>query len=193
MNARRTRSKFYLPIDQGPFVKNHAGFWQRVAASALDYIILLGYLLGLFLLSLLVNILFGASQWLFADRIRAQAAGFLLITLPVTLYFALSESSSRQASWGKQWMKLKVADPKGNRIRFGRSLGRTLLKFIPWELSHTLIWEIYFSPQTGADWVNYGFVLVYLLIGLNMVSLGLTKTRQTVYDLVTNTYVLTSR
>jgi len=174
-------------------VKNHAGFWQRVAASALDYIILLGYLLGLFLLSLLVNILFGASQWLFADRIRAQAAGFLLITLPVTLYFALSESSPRQASWGKQWMKLKVADPKGNRIRFGRSLGRTLLKFIPWELSHTLIWEIYFSPQTGADWVNYGFVLVYLLIGLNMVSLGLTKTRQTVYDLVTNTYVLTSR
>jgi uncharacterized RDD family membrane protein YckC len=187
------RSKFWLPIDKGRFVNNRAGFWQRVAAFALDYIILVGYLLGLALLSLLANNLFGANRWLFADRIRAQVAGFLLVTLPVTLYFAIAEASPRQATWGKQRMKLKVADSYGHRIRFWRSFGRTLLKFIPWEISHTLIWEIYFSPQTEVVWVNYGFILVYLLVGLNMISLGLTKTRQTVYDLITNTYVFTSR
>lgn len=173
-------------------MKTYAGFWKRIGAFALDYIIILGYLLGLALLSILATSLFGANQWLFANRVRAQFIAFLLVTLPVTLYFALSESSTRQATWGKGRLKLKVADRDGNRIRLWRSLGRTLLKFVPWEISHTLIWQIYFSPQTESVWINYGFVLVYLLIGLNIVSLVVSKTHQTLYDLLTNTYVVSS-
>jgi uncharacterized RDD family membrane protein YckC len=171
-------------------VKNYAGFWIRAGAFALDYIIILGYLLGIILLSLLVNTLFSINQWLFAERIRAQLVGFLLITLPVTLYFAESESSMRQATWGKQRLKLKVGNRNGNRISFWRAFGRTLLKFVPWEISHTLIWQIYFSPQKDSDWISYGFVLVYLLIGANIFSLKITKTNQTLYDLLTNTYVI---
>jgi len=168
-------------------VKTYAGFWKRAGAFALDYIIILGYLIGIVLLSLLLNAV-GASEWLFADRIRAQFVAFLLVTLPVTLYFAISESSPSQATWGKRRLKLRVTDQDGNRIGLGRSLARTLLKFVPWELSHTLIWQIYFSPIVS-PWVNYGFTLVYLLIGLNIVSLFLTKTRQTLYDLLAKTYV----
>jgi uncharacterized RDD family membrane protein YckC len=173
-------------------VKIYAGFWRRAGAFALDYIIILGYLLGLTLLSLLVNSLFDLNQWLFADRIRAQLVGFLLITLPVTLYFVVSESSPRQATWGKQKIKLKVADHNRNRVSFWRALGRTILKFVPWEISHTLIWQIYFSPQANSEWIGYGFALVYLLIGLNILSLVVTKTHQTLYDLLANTYVITS-
>lgn len=173
-------------------MKVYAGFWQRVVAFALDYIIILGYLLGIVLLSLLVNPLFGVNEWLFTDRIRAQFVGFLVVTLPVTLYFAVAESSPRQATWGKQRLKLRVGDIQGNRIGFWRALARTLLKFVPWELSHTLIWEIYFSPPVEAIWINYGFALVYLLIGLNVASLVLMKTNQTLYDLLTSTYVLSS-
>jgi len=170
----------------------YAGFWKRAGAFALDYIILVGYLLGIALLSVPANGLFGVNQWLFADRARAQFVAFLLVTLPVTLYFSISESSTRQATWGKQRLKLKVADLNGNRISFWRSFGRTLLKFVPWELSHTLIWQIYFSPQTDSAWVNYGFAFVYLMIGLNIMSLVLTKTNQTLYDLFTSTYVIFS-
>jgi uncharacterized RDD family membrane protein YckC len=173
-------------------VKPYAGFWKRIGAFALDYIIILGYLLVVVFLSLLANSLFGANQWMFADRIRAQFVAFLIVTLPVTLYFAISESSARQATWGKRRLKLKVANRDGNRISFWRSLGRTLLKFVPWEISHTLIWQIYFSPQTESVWINYGFALVYLLIGLNLLSLVLTKTKQTLYDLLTHTYVISS-
>jgi uncharacterized RDD family membrane protein YckC len=168
-----------------------AGFWRRAGAFALDYIIILGYLLGLVLLSVLANTLSGANQWLFADRIRAQVVAFLLVTLPITLYFAISESSPRQATWGKQRLRLKVTDHDGKRISFWRAFGRTLLKFVPWEISHTLIWEIYFSTGAASAWINYGFVLVYLLIGLNILSLVITKTNQTLYDLLTNTYVIT--
>ena len=172
----------------------YAGFWRRAGAFALDYIIILGYLLGLTLLLFLVNRLFNVNEWLFTtDRIRAQFVAFLLVTLPVTLYFAISESSPRQATWGKQRLKLKVTVHNRERITFWRALERTLLKFIPWELAHTLIWQIVFSPQPDSVWINYGFVLVYLLIGLNLISLVLTKTRQTLYDLITNTYVVNSR
>jgi uncharacterized RDD family membrane protein YckC len=170
----------------------YAGFWSRAGAFALDYIIILGYLLGTALLSVLANGLFGVSQWLFADRVRAQFVAFLLVTLPVTLYFSISESSSRQATWGKQRLKLKVTNRNGNRGSFWKALGRTLLKFIPWEISHTLIWQIYFSPQADSAWISYGFALVYLLIGLNIILLVITKTHQTLYDLLTNTYVIRS-
>jgi uncharacterized RDD family membrane protein YckC len=169
-------------------VKTYAGFWKRLGAFALDYIIILGYLIGIVLLSLLLNAVFNASEWLFEDRIRAQFVAFLLVTLPVTLYFAISESSPSQATWGKRRLKLQVTDRGGNRIGFRRSLARTLLKFVPWELSHTLIWQIYFSPIVS-PWINYGFALVYLLIGLNIISLLLTKTHQTLYDLLAQTYV----
>jgi uncharacterized RDD family membrane protein YckC len=152
--------------------------------------IILGYLIAITLLFLLLNTLFNANQWLFTERIRAQLVAFLLITFPITLYFAVSESSARQATWGKGRWGLKVADCDGNRIGFWRAFGRTLLKFVPWEISHTLIWQISFSPQMDTVWINYGFVLVYLLIGLNIISLVVTRTHQTFYDFLTNTNVI---
>lgn len=170
----------------------YASFWKRVGAFALDYLLILGYLLGVILLSLFASAVFGASQWLFADRLRAQLVAFFIVTLPVTLYFAISESSQRQATWGKRRLKLQVADHDGSRIGFWRSLARTLLKFIPWELSHTLIWQLYFSRQAEMVWVNYGFGLVYLLIGLNIASLLRMRTNQTLYDFLTKTYVIST-
>ena len=167
----------------------YAGFWQRVKAFALDYVIILFYLAGITLLSLLINSLFSVNEWLFSDRIRAQLIGFFLITLPVALYFAFGESSVQQATWGKKRAGLIVTDPNGARISFWRSLARTLLKFIPWELSHTLIWQINFSPQAHSALINYGFMLVYVLIGLNIASLLITKKHQALYDLLAKTYV----
>lgn len=190
MRIHKRRFRFCLRINQGLFVKPYAGFWKRAGAFALDYILILGYLLAVAFLSLLANSLFGANQWLFADRVRAQFVAFLVVTLPVTLYFAISESSVRQATWGKRSLKLQVANPDGNRISFWRSLGRTFLKFVPWEISHTLIWQIYFSPQTESVWINYGFALVYLLIGLNILILVIMRTKQTLYDLLTRTFVI---
>jgi uncharacterized RDD family membrane protein YckC len=169
--------------------KAYAGFWQRVRAFALDYIIILFYLAALTLFSLIINGLFSVNEWLFVDRVRAQLTGFFLITLPVALYFTFGESSVQQATWGKKRVGLMVTGPNGARISFWRALARTFLKFIPWELSHTLIWEIYFSPQANSLLINYGFILVYGLIGLNMASLLMTKQHQTLYDLLANTYV----
>ena len=170
--------------------KTYAGFWQRVKAFALDYIIILFYLAALTLFFLLINSLSGVTEWLFSDRIRAQLTGFFLITLPVSLYFALGESSNKQATWGKKRVGLMVTDSNGARISFWRSLTRTFLKFIPWELSHTIIWQINFSSHAKSALINYSFILVYMLIGLNIARLLTTKKRQTLYDLLAKTYVM---
>jgi uncharacterized RDD family membrane protein YckC len=174
-------------------VRAYAGFSSRTAAFVLDCTLILGYLLGITLLLFLLNTLFGVNQWLFAHRIRAQLVAFLLVTLPVALYFAISESSPQRATWGKQRLGLKVLDRNGDRIRFPRAFGRALLKFIPWELSHTLIWQISFSPEADSVWISYGFLLVYGLIGLNIASLFLSRQHQTLYDLIAKTYVMRSR
>ena len=170
-------------------MKIYTGFWQRVSAFVFDYVIILFYLVAVTLIFRLLNSLFNLNDLLFADRVRAQVTAFLLITLPITLYFAISESSDQQATWGKRRLGLQVGDNNGERISFWRSFARTLLKFIPWELSHTLIWELSFSPEADTILIPFGFGLVYLLVGLNIASLLLTKKHQTVYDIIAGTYV----
>ncbi len=166
-------------------MKTHAGFWQRVRAFMWDYFIIACYLVIITILSWLTS----ANDQLFTNRIQAQLSAFLLLTFPVILYFSILESSVRQATWGKHKMRLRVVDQNGGRISFARAFARTLLKFIPWEISHTIIWEISFSPQTNSVLINIGFAVVYFLIGLNIASLLMTKTHQTLYDLLTKTYV----
>lgn len=167
-----------------------AGFWSRAAAFALDYVLILSYLAVLALTMLVLNSFLGITAWMFAERVRAQVTGFLLVTLPVTLYFSFGESSARKATWGKAKLRIQVTDRRGKRIGLWRALARTGLKFIPWELSHTLIWTITFSNAEVPAWVHYGFVLVYGWIGLNLASLVLTKKHQALYDLLARTCVM---
>ncbi|HET9908394.1 MAG TPA: RDD family protein [Anaerolineales bacterium] len=159
-----------------------AGFWERVKAFGLDYVLILFYLIAITLVIFLLNSLFHINGLMFSERVRAQFFAFLLVTLPVTLYFSINESSKQQATWGKKRLSLQVVDANGGRISPGRAFTRTLLKFIPWELS--------FSPQANSIWISLGFGSVYVLIGLNIVSLLRTKSHQTVYDLLTGTYVI---
>lgn len=166
-------------------MKTYAGFWQRTRAFIWDYLIIACYLAIITILSFLTS----ANEWLFTNRIQSQLSAFLFLTFPVILYFSILESSAQKATWGKRKTQLKVIDQNGGQISFARAFARTLLKFIPWEISHTIIWQISFSPQTNSVLVNVGFAVVYLLIGLNIASLLKTKTHQTIYDVITKTYI----
>lgn len=171
-------------------MKSYAGFWQRVKAFLFDYSIILGYLIAITVLGLLLRQFTSGFEWLFADRVRAQGTVILILTMPVSLFFALGDASLKQGTWGKRRVGLRVKDKNGDRIGLGRSLLRTGLKFIPWELSHTVLWEIAFSNGASSVLINYGYAFVYLLIGLNITSVLLTKTNQSLYDLLAGTYVV---
>jgi len=167
-------------------MNSFANLWQRISAFLLDYLILALYLA---ILSAIFFMFPNASS-LFDSRIKAQMFGFLFVTLPITLYFAISESSKKQGTWGKTRLSLKVTDKNENRVGFGKSLIRSTLKFIPWEISHTLIWEVTFNPELNPIILNSLLISVYGLLGANIASLLLTKTRQTLYDLVCGTYII---
>jgi uncharacterized RDD family membrane protein YckC len=96
----------------------YAGFWRRFAAWLIDYI-LVGVVTGI-----LVAIL-GAIG---GDA--GTGFGYILSVIGSLLYYSVLESSANQATVGKMALGIQVTDLQGNRISFGRALGRTLAKIL---------------------------------------------------------------
>lgn len=99
----------------------HAGFWMRVAAYLLDYLVLLAVM---FTVGLLV-----AAMKSVGESSEVSVAGWQVLNLGITwLYFAAFESSSWQATPGKRALGMRVVDLHGAPIGFGRATGRFLGK-----------------------------------------------------------------
>ena len=161
--------------------------WRRLQAFALDYLVICGYLVVLVAFSVLLGLtpLGGRFGALFTDPTSAEITAFALLVLPVLLYFALSESSPAQATFGKRARGLRVVAVGGEAVGFPRALARNALKLIPWELTHACLWRIPgwpLDPQTPPAWVSVGLVMVWVIVALYAVSLLVSKRGQTVYD-----------
>jgi uncharacterized RDD family membrane protein YckC len=124
-----------------------------------------------------------------ASPLSAEITGFLLITLPVYLYFAVCEGSKSHATWGKRKMGIVVAGVHGQPIGLGNSLFRSALKFVPWELAHFTIWHIVL-PSEYPDYLIYSLLaIVYGLAYIYLISPLISKKKQTVYDAIAGTVV----
>jgi uncharacterized RDD family membrane protein YckC len=124
-----------VPVDM---FADYAGFWLRVGAYFVDG----------FVLTVLTLCVFGysATEWDYhigQTRSIMSAPGqfnpaFLKTeawfqafnTVAAWLYFALMESSSRQATLGKMLVGIFVTDLNGERISFGRATGRFFAKIL---------------------------------------------------------------
>lgn len=62
----------------------------------------------------------------------------LTISLPVWTYFIVGELLYRQ-TLGKRMLALAVISDAGSRIRLKQAFLRTLIKLLPWELTHLII------------------------------------------------------
>ncbi len=165
------------------------GLVPRAAAFALDYLPIAGYLALLTAVGAGLGSTFPeAVGWAFGQAARAQAIGFALVTLPVGLYFALSEASRWQATWGKRRLGLIVAGPDGGRLGLGRSLARTAVKFVPWELAHAAVWGIALAGGEPAAVHLVLLAAVWTLVGANVAGIGLG--RRASYDVVAGTRVV---
>ncbi len=70
-----------------------------------------------------------------------------------------------------------------------RSVLRTALKLVPWELSHALIWR-YATPGSAPELIlDAGLVLVWLLIAANVISALVDSEHRTIYDRLAGTRV----
>src|SRR5690625_5666491 len=105
---------------------SNAPFKIRIYAFLLDYLVILIY--AIFVVSTISFIFRTYITHLFSSSpVTAELTGFLLITLPVSLYFILFECSKWQGTLGKRRMGIRVVDRFGQRIGIGRSVFRTTI------------------------------------------------------------------
>jgi uncharacterized RDD family membrane protein YckC len=120
-------------------VVRYAGFWRRFVAYLIDQIIV-GIAAFVVLIPGLALLGVGIGAGIMEDSesavglvlaaIAAYMAAIALILVGQWLYYALMESSSRQATVGKLALGLAVTNLSGGRISFGRATGRYFGKII---------------------------------------------------------------
>ncbi|WPU95385.1 RDD family protein [Mucilaginibacter sabulilitoris] len=139
-------------------VQYYGSFDQRLLASVLDWFILFGVFI---IITFIVVILF------IQDKETRLTTTFIILGItPVAraVYQIIMESSAKQATYGKQMLKIRVVDMYGNRISTGKAIGRNLSKI--------------FSVGT--------FFIGYLLAFFN-------KKQQCLHDMIAGTLVIKDR
>ncbi|MDD3470956.1 MAG: RDD family protein [Thermoguttaceae bacterium] len=156
----------YLPSYAMSWNRGFANFFQRMVAMFVDGLILslLSFSL-LFIMASLLVILERHGERLSPEEAEqlgmSLSALFCLVSMIVSwLYYAISESSTWQATLGKRLMGIYVVDIYGQRISFGRATCRYFCK-IP------------------SSFFGIGFLLALV-----------TPRNQTLHDLLANTLVL---
>ena len=158
-----------------------ATMWQRIRAYLVDYIIMVAFGALLFATSSLLP-----AAW-FSTPNRAQLSAFFLLTLPVVLYFALSEASTWHASVGKRVVGVRVTTVTGHDPTLRTTLLRNAIKFLPWEIAHTFIQHqpVWPEPVTIA-----GSIAAMALLVFFFGSAFLSPNRQTMWDRVAQTRIV---
>lgn len=99
----------YAGVPPGAAALPYAGFWMRVGAYLIDVLVLIVPIILLAFIPIL---------------------GIILDIVGVWLYFALQESSERQATIGKRALNIYVTNLQGGRISFGQATGRYFSKIL---------------------------------------------------------------
>jgi uncharacterized RDD family membrane protein YckC len=141
----------------------YGGFWLRFVAWFIDCLVVNA---GSFIISFVAGACIGAlmaTNGAPLPQIRAVGGmvGFTLGIIIWWLYYAMMESSAKQATLGKMALGLRVTDLDGGRISFGRASGRLFAKML-----------------SG----------IIFLIGYMMA--GWTARKQALHDLLANTLVV---
>jgi uncharacterized RDD family membrane protein YckC len=135
-----------------PTVTEYAGFWRRVAAALID-----GLIVGIVSAPLTISTMSDT-----ATQTGATSSPFYpIVTVAQWLYFALMESSSKQATLGKMAIGIRVTDLNGNRIGFGKATGR------------------YFAK-----------ILSALILGIGFLMAAFTEKKQALHDMLAGTLVV---
>ena len=123
----------------------YAGFWRRVLASLID--------------GILLSLVTGSFTWTvdYDDFKITYDLGVIV----QWLYFALMESSNRQATLGKMAIGIVVTDENYRRITFANATGRFFGKF-----------------------------LSAIILGIGFIMAGFTQKKQALHDVLADTLVV---
>lgn len=158
-----------ISVPLRPMVR-YAGFWRRFVAYLIDQIIVGIVALVIFIPGFaLLGIGIGAGMMEEAETgigfvlaaIAAYLFAILLVIIGEWLYYALMESSNKQATLGKMAIGIIVTDLSGNRITFGRATGR-----------------------------YFGKILSGLILNIGYIMAGFTEKKQALHDMIASCLVV---
>jgi uncharacterized RDD family membrane protein YckC len=169
---------------------------RRLTAFGIDYLLILVWIALITAVGFLARSRFGVISGEHAttgDKLVGHAVSFVALTLPVVLYFAVAESASRHATLGKRVLGIRVERADGEPVSRRRCLVRSVVKFLPWELAHTVIWHSPGLPFVSAPepWGVVGYAVALLGAGTYLATVVLGDGR-TPYDHVAGTAVRTA-
>jgi uncharacterized RDD family membrane protein YckC len=112
-----------------------------------------------------------------------------IITMRILLllYFAIMESSSKQATLGKKLFDIVVTDLEGNRISFGKATVRYLCKFLPGDIVLSIISAISGIPPHFSFFIP---IVVFLFV---FMPAFFTPKKQAFHDIVAKTMVMATK
>jgi uncharacterized RDD family membrane protein YckC len=171
-------------------------FGVRLLSLLIDYALIVAYLVVLGLVALGTYALTGSLfDWLSLGTAGAELLGFIVLVLPVGVYLYRCEASARQATVGKRLLGLRVVDASaGGRLSKPRVLVRTIVKLLPWELAHFMVWQTVAFTATGATdfptWLSVGLVLANALPLLYIGMVLFQKDGRGPHDLVARSRVI---
>ncbi|MEO8150941.1 MAG: RDD family protein [Bacteroidia bacterium] len=125
-----------IDLTERPVQAEYAGFWLRFVAHLIDNLVLsVPFAIIIIPFFLFTGFFDFTHNFKSMDQEEQKIAmtgifmGAIIIAILANgiigwLYYALMESSSRQATVGKLVLGLKVTDINGDRISFGRATGR---------------------------------------------------------------------
>lgn len=156
---------------------------RRVGAYVLDII-------GLFML---LAPLGQAILWLVGTKPRSGPAIAQTIlwnfSLPVWLYFIVSDASATGATIGKRLLGIKVSRMNGARLSWRQTLLRTTMKLLPWELVHIAAFALSTDLTQFRPVQRVGLTLANLLIVVYLLLAGLSRGQRSLHDYVAGTVV----
>lgn len=142
-------------------LKNQSIAIRRIIAFMVDWLVILVWGGILFGIAMVVT---DGNPGRPKDPWFSQAIGFITMTVPVILYFAILESSKYKATIGKMALGLVVIGVDGSKPTIGKSLVRNSIKFLPWELGHIVANQAVFSGNAGlSPWVYCVMALAFAL------------------------------
>ncbi|MBL38506.1 MAG: hypothetical protein CMP07_08860 [Xanthomonadales bacterium] len=112
----------------------------------------------------------------------------LNFSIPVWLYFWLSDASARGGTLGKRIFRIRVA-ADGKALGPARALARTAIKLLPWELAHLSAFALSSDLESLSIVQSVGLVASNLLMLVYLWMAFASRGRRSVHDLVASTRV----
>lgn len=159
---------------------------RRLVAAFIDCCIIFAYVISLYLSVLLVPQI---RVW-FSHPPTAHVKAFLLLTIPAAAYLSLAEASFSGATLGKHFMGIRVISVAGGRLSIFRSMLRSAIRFIPWELAHSAVWRVRFGAEFSLHSIPFLLIAgTYALVLANIASQLLDHRHRAIYDFIAGSEV----